>query len=153
MYFSALFSIFAALFSIAQALNANKCSKELAEIVYEVSLPQGQYFARISKTLIAQTPLLFTSPQAPEIYKNFANSFNVNLFVSDPFTFGTLYKPDGTTTAIVAGNSYTSASRARAIINIPTYRIRDGVGYYSFIVYNNDGQNLVLTISATADQI
>ena len=153
MHFAAILASFAAVLSVAQALNAKQCSKELAGIVYNVESPQSKYLTRISKVLVSQRPLLFTPDRSVDVFRNFATTFQVGLVVADPFGLVTIYNADGTSAVATDTLHYTSSNFDRSLLNQPSYKIRDGIAYLTFGVFNSDAQYLSFSIFEEANQI
>jgi hypothetical protein len=151
MHFATIFSIVATFFSAAQALSAKQCTKELASIVYAPHFPQADYLTRISKQLVAQTPLLFTN-QAAQVFLNFANQFQVTLFVGDAFGNVVQYNADGTTATPSDQSIYTVArGNAQSWLNQPAFNVLDGFAYLTFGIFDADVEYKSIVIKTQTD--
>ncbi len=153
MLLSILLSAFATLFTVSQALKSKQCTKELAGIVYNVQNPQADYLNRISKTLLAQKPLLFSPDESVAIYKSFVQTYQVSLKVIDAFGQVTIYNADGTVESVTDGIEYNSTNWARSFLNFPSFKIRDGNAYLTFGVFNENAEYLAFTIFEQAGQL
>ena len=153
MLFASILFAMVTIFSAVLASDAEKCSKRLAAIVYNVEVPQAGYMARISKVLLVQHPLLFSSTQSVAVFQNFVNTFQVGLKVIDPFGLVTIYQPGVAPTSDLTLIEYQTSNWARSFLNQPSFKVRDGTAYYTFGVFQYDSQYLAFTIFEQANYI
>lgn len=118
MLFYGIFLLLASLVSASK--EAKKCSRALEGVVYVPHLWAYEYLHRITETLRAQSPLLWTD-QAEGVIKTFENTYGVVVGVVD--AFGMVYDyPKGNIVAPASVSKTNLIARAYAL----------GEGYGSF---------------------
>ena len=144
-----IFSVFFTVESEKVRGASRKCSRELQEIVYNPKSEKSEYFSRLEKEFRLFSPLLFGSQQsASAAIWSFEDKYNnVLVKVSSPFNEATLYTicPNLAIPNYENNNMYPGTARLALDISELNYESTTQTYYYSFNIWNRDGELLIIT--------
>lgn len=122
--------------------SSNKCSKQLAGIVFQPQNTWGQYLKSISRELLSWTEL--PSAIQTSTIQSFQTKYGVTVTVTDAFGFQTTYDSTGASTPALTSLYY--SDMAQAVLNLGAYN-NDNTDYrYTFLSWADNGEVNEITI-------
>ena len=135
--------------ALSSSTSSNKkCSRELEKVVYYVDICPFQYMKRISVSLRAQSPLLWTD-QAKSVVETFENQYKVKLTFIEPFGMARKY-PGGPVApnAIIHGSAvFRSQALGEGFVNseVTPYYV------YDSLYWNDKGEMYLVKMRLSKD--
>lgn len=132
--------------SLGYDQKAKACSRELEAIVFHPPNCSFDYLREITKTLVVQSPLLWTD-RAASVIETFENTFGVNVVFFDAFGKVWQYDPNDPEPPISASNyNYQrTVAMGEAFASYDGHLYNNDVPFYAYstLLWNQNGQLLV----------
>ena len=139
--------LFSSLVAVTIAKNSI-CSGKLCSILArDINSHEFKYLNFISKEIRAQSPLLFDPLLVDEVLSTFASKYNLEVEVIDASGSKEIFFPNQSTPEMDnPPKSSPSTNLAQTYLNVLGFKTFNGFAYYSFHVYSQYAEYLLVTL-------
>lgn len=131
--------------------NQNKCSRALANVIYDPKSCAYQYLDKLRKKFLIDSPLLFT-PQMDSFIFNFENNNQISVAIVN--AMGDLTNYNYQTKTKTPDQPVKYIDTARSYLNFPGFvrQISSESFYFTFVVFSVNAEMYTVTFSMPLSQ-